>query len=72
MIGCAFCGDKACGIIAEKLQKIESIEIEEWTRLSQNGVDILINNIKSLKFLSVMCKQLNNNRVSIHGSRVLL
>ena len=70
MIGCAHCGDESCKIISDKLVKLKMLEIEEWTRLSQSGVNILSKNIESLKFLSIFCHQVNNGCLFLQGSRV--
>ncbi|XP_076814081.1 F-box/LRR-repeat protein 12-like [Clavelina lepadiformis] len=72
LVGCAFCGDQATRSITENLSKLEALEIEEWTGLSENGVNQILGNCKNMKFFSVLCHQLNNGNISIHGSRVLL
>ena len=70
LIGCAFCGDAACSAISNGLDKLESLQIEEWTYVTQTGIELLI--AKNLKFLSVQCRQINGGQLFIQGSQTLL
>uniref|UniRef100_H2Z335 F-box domain-containing protein n=1 Tax=Ciona savignyi TaxID=51511 RepID=H2Z335_CIOSA len=72
LIGCARCGDRSCVSIVESLLFLQSLEIEEWTELSERGVNQLVNNCPNIKFLSIKCHQLNSGFLTIHGSRVHL
>lgn len=69
MIGCAFCGDVSCRKIFY-LKQLQSLQIEEWTFVTQNGIDVLVS--KNLRFLSVQCRQINKGQLLIQGSRTLL
>nr|XP_039258619.1 F-box/LRR-repeat protein 12-like [Styela clava] len=62
--------DRDCAIIAEKLPKLTTIEIEEWIDITMNGVTTLRKNLRNLKFLSIKCSSINQGEIVIEGSRV--
>lgn len=69
LYGCAFCGDDSAFAISENLKEIEMLQIEEWTSLTQQGVDMLMNNCPTMKYLAIKCRQINDGCLQTKGWR---